>query len=105
MIIAFIIWSIVALVFLGIGLSCRKSKEPVGFFTFAKAPVVEDVEHYNKAVGTLWIVAAGVLEIIGIPLLVLEQNSPLAMLVIPAVVLLIILMSIVYLWIEAKHKK
>lgn len=36
MVIAFIIWSIVAALFLGIGISCRKSNEAVGFFTFVK---------------------------------------------------------------------
>ena len=42
MIIAFIIWSIVATIFLGIGIRCRKSSEAVGFFTFVKTPVVDD---------------------------------------------------------------
>lgn len=105
MVIAFIICSIVAAIFLGIGISCRKSNEAVGFFTFVKPPTVEDVEHYNNEVSVLWFVAAGVLEIIGIPLLFLKQNSPLAIPVIFAVVILIIVMMVVYIKIEAKYKK
>ena len=34
MIIAFIIWTIVAILFMGIGISAGKTKEPAGFFTF-----------------------------------------------------------------------
>ena len=48
MIIGFIIWSIVAIVFLAIGFSCRRSHEPAGFFTFVKPPAVKNVEEYNK---------------------------------------------------------
>ena len=36
--IRFIIWSF-AVVFIGIGVGCGKSREAVGLFTFAKAPI------------------------------------------------------------------
>lgn len=52
-IIAFIVWTIVALFFVGIAISARKSKEPVGFFTGVKPPEVTDVKAYNRAVSTL----------------------------------------------------
>lgn len=105
MVAAFIIWSIVAVAFVGIGICCRKSSEAVGFFTFVQAPIVEDVEHYNNAVSVLWFVAAVVLEIIGIPLLFLEQNSHLVFLLIFAVVILIIIMIVAYIKIEGKYIK
>lgn len=105
MMIGFVIWSIVAAIFLGIGISCRKSSEAVGFFTFVKPPIVEDVEHYNYAVSILWFIVAGVFEMIGIPFLFLKQNSPLFILMIFAVVILLIIMMIVYFKIEAKYKK
>lgn len=105
MVIGFIICSIVAVIFLGIGISCRKSSEAVGFFTFVKPPIVEAVEPYNNAVSILWFVVAGVLEIIGTPFLFLKQNSPLFIPVIFAVVICFIVMMIVYLKIEAKYKK
>lgn len=105
MIMGFVIWSIVAIIFLGIGISCRKSHEAVGFFTFVKPPIVEDVEHYNNAVSILWFVSAGVLEIIGIPFIFLKQNSPLFILIILGVIIGLIVMMITYLKIEAKYKK
>ncbi len=103
MIIAFIIWSIIAVLFLGIGISGRKSKEAVGFFTFMKPPVISDVSKYNHSVSTLWIIAAVILEIIGMPLLFSEQNSPVFIPVILGVVALMIGMMIVYLRIQAKY--
>lgn len=105
MAVGFVIWSICAAVFLGIGISCRRSKEAVGFFTFVKPPAVKDVKQYNNAVSKLWIVAAGVLELIGIPLLFLEQNSGFFVLVVFAVVLLLIAMMVLYLRIEAKYRR
>lgn len=105
MMIAFIIWSVVAAIFLGIGISCRKSSEPVGFFTFTNPPIVEDIKRYNNAVSVVWFGAAVVLEIIGIPLLFLEQNSPVSILLIFAVMILVIAMMIAYLKIEGKFKK
>ena len=105
MIVGFIIWSICAAIFTGIGISCRKSKKAAGFFTFVKPPVVEDVEHYNYAVSKLLFVGAGVFEIIGVPLLFLKQNSPLFVPMVFAVVVLLLVMMIVYIKIETKYKK
>lgn len=104
MLIAFIIWSIVAVLFLGIGIVGRKSKEAVGFFTFVKPPEVTDVNKYNHAVSVLWIIVAVVFEIIGVPLLFLEQNSPMFIFLMFAVLTLIIGMMIAYFRIESKYK-
>ena len=41
MILGFIVWSVVAIIFWGIGISCRKSHEAVGFFTFDQPPIVK----------------------------------------------------------------
>lgn len=105
MVIGFVVWSIVAAIFLWIGLSARKSKDPVGFFTFAKPPAVKEAKEYNRAVSRLWIGAAIVLEITGVPTLFLEQNSPLFLPVVFAVIILVLAMMIVYTKIEAKYKK
>lgn len=40
MVVGFIIWSIVAIIFMIIGISAWKSKQEVGFFTFSKPPKV-----------------------------------------------------------------
>lgn len=105
MTIAFIIWSIVAAVFLGIGISCRRSTKPAGFFTFVVPPEIEDIVHYNNAVSVLWFTAAAVFEIMGLPVLFLEQNSPFCIFVIFGVMFLLIAMMIAYLKIEAKYRK
>lgn len=105
MIIGFIIWSIVTVIFLSIGISCRKSNEAVGFFTGCQPPDVEDVKRYNKAVSQLWFVSAGIYEVMGVPLLFLEQNSLLFVPIIFALVIGLIVMMVVYLRIEAKYKK
>lgn len=101
--IGFIVVSIVALIFLGIGISCRRANEAVGFFTFAKPPKVENVKDYNIAVSILWFVAAGVVEILGISMLFFKQNSPIFEIF--AVVILVIVMMYAYIKIEAKYKK
>ena len=105
MIIGFIIWSVVAFIFLGIGIRCRRSKEAVGFFTGCKPLAIKDVKRYNRAVSRLWFVSAGIYELVGVPLMFLEQNSLLFVPIIFAVVFGMIAMMVVYLKIEAKYKK
>ncbi|MFR8547703.1 MAG: hypothetical protein ACLVEV_03620 [Lachnospiraceae bacterium] len=105
MIIGFVIWSIVAVIFLGIGVACRRADNAMGFFTFIKPPVVTDVKQYNKAVSILWFTAATILEILGLPLLFAKQNSPVFIFMIIAIMLLVIGMMIAYLRIESKYKK
>lgn len=106
MIIAFVIWSVVAALFLGIGIGVRNAKEAVGFFSFVKPPVVTDVSRYNHSVSMLWIIAAVILEVTGVPFLFLEQNqnSPMYIFVLFGVIALVLGMMIAYLKIEAKYK-
>lgn len=105
MVIGFVIWSMVAALFFGIGISCYKSNDTVGFFTFVKPPEVKDVKGYNKAVARLWFVSAVIMEMMGVPILFLKQNSPLTVVIIFEVMILVIGMMIVYLKIEAKYRK
>ena len=70
MIIAFIIWSLIAILFVIFGVSARKSKEAVGFFSGVKPPEVKDVKAYNYAVSRLWFIFASFYEILGI------KNTP-----------------------------
>ena len=75
MIIAFIIWTLTALIFVAIGISSRIAKKPAGFFSGVKPPKVTDIKGYNRAVSIVWFVGAILLELMGVPLLFLEQNS------------------------------
>ena len=104
MIAAFMIWSVVAVIFLIIGVSTWKAKEAAGFFTSVKPPKVKDIERYNHAVAKLWFAAAFIFEILGLSLLWLEQNSPQIIFTILGVVILVIAMMTVYIRVEAKYK-
>ena len=66
---------------------------------------LNDIRRYNNAVSVLWFVAAVVLEIMGVPFLFFEQNSPVFILLIFAVIILIIVMMVTYIKIEGKYKK
>lgn len=107
MIMGFAIQSICTIIFASIGVWCRKSKKAVGFFTFAKPPTVDsqNVQKYNNAVSLLWFIAAILLEIIGIPFLYVEQNSPIFVFMPLEVMILSIFMMIAYVQIEAKYKQ
>lgn len=104
MIIGFVIWSIISLIFVVIGIVSYKSKEAVGFFTFVKAPTVTDIKKYNKAVAILWFVFALLLEVMGLPFLLFEQNSPFFIITAFGVVALVIAIIISYIFIEQKYK-
>ena len=101
---AFIIWSLNALIFPALGISCLHQKDAVGFFTFREAPKVTDVRKYNKAVAILWFVSGIIFEGFGVPLLFLEQYSQLFVPVILGTFALNIGLIIVYTRIENKYR-
>lgn len=105
MIMAFIIWTLVALFFVVIAIYARISKEPVGFFSGVKPPEVKDVKGYNRAVSTMWFVAAILLELMGVPFLFGEQNSAHFVFIMLLIMPLVIGMVVVYLRIEGKYRK
>ena len=77
----------------------------IGFFTGAKPPEVTDVKAYNRTVSILWFVVAIVFELMGVPFLFLEQNSPYFIFIMLFTMPLVIGMAIAYLQIERKYKK
>lgn len=105
MIIAFLIWSAVAVTFASIGIRCRTAKQPAGFFANVAPPAIGNVRAYNHAVSVLWFVSAAVFELLGIPFLFLKQNSPLFLFLVLGVVCWLIGIMIVYMKIETKHRK
>ncbi len=104
MILGFVIWSTVCVILVFIGVFSWKSKDAVGFFAGVKPPRVSDVKKYNHSVAILWFVYAILMEITGIPLLFLEQNSAGFVPVILIVVVITIGLVIVYTRIEKKYK-
>lgn len=105
MIIAFAVWSIVAVLLSLIGISSKHSQKPVSFFTFAKPPLVDDIDRYNRAVAELWSVSALIFELIGVPLLFLEQNSPAFLVLVFGVLAWSLGIMLAYVRIEARYKK
>lgn len=104
-IIGFIIWTIVAALMFGTGVCAFRAKDPVGFWTGVKPPEVKDVRKYNRAVGGLWFAYAGVLELLGVPMLFLKQNSPWFLPVIFGTVAATLGLMIAYLVVLRKHRK
>ena len=103
--IGFIIWSVVALVLAGIGVWDWNSKTAVGFYSGIKPPEVNDVKKYNHAVAKLWFVYAAVFELLGLPLIFMEENSPLFLISVIGVVFSVIGLAVAYTLILTKHKK
>ncbi len=105
MMIGFIIWTVCALVLLSIGIISWRSKKPVGFFAGVKSPEVNDVVKYNHSVGTLWFVYAILIELAGVPLLFLKQNSAGFIIPILGIMFITIGLAVAYTFILAKYRK
>lgn len=104
MIIGFVIWSILALCFIGIGIWAWNSKNAVGFFAGVTPPKVKDVKKYNHSVSILWIVYAILFEAFGVPFLFLKQNSAGFVIPVAGTVIISLGLAIAYSFIEAKNR-
>ena len=104
MIVGFVIWSMVSLVLLGIGIWAWKSDKAVGFYTGVNPPEVNDVQKYNKAVAVLWFAYTVLFELLGLPLLLLKQNSAGFLWCLAGVPVITIALMIVYNRILAKYR-
>ncbi|MCR4642368.1 MAG: hypothetical protein K5697_10110 [Lachnospiraceae bacterium] len=104
MVIGFVIWSVIAVMFIGISIWAWNAKEAVGFFAGIKPPEVKDGKRYNHSVSILWLVYALLFEGLGVPFLFLKQNS--AGFVIPYLGVIVITIGLVvaYSIILAKNR-
>ena len=105
--IAFIIWTIMGVLFIVMGIYDMNSKKtkPFGFWANAEVIPIEDVKGYNRALGILWCVYGVLFTLIGLPLLD-EQNS--GMIIIPilgAMFISIAAMVVYVVGIESKYRK
>lgn len=105
MIMGFIIWTLCSLIFFIIGISTWNSKKEVGFFTGVKPNPMKDVKAYNRAVAKIWIVFGALFELLGVPFLFFEQNSPIFLLSAVGTMFLVIGIIIAYMRVEAKYRK
>ena len=106
-IMAFIIWSIVGLLFIVMGIYCINSKKakPFGFWANAEVADIKEVKKYNRALGILWCVYGFVFVLIGLPLLS-GQNSGLIIITMLGTMFISIVAMIFYVvGIEEKYRK
>ena len=106
-ILAFMIWTVIGLLFILMGIYAIFSKkaQPMGFWANAKMFEVTDVKKYNAAMGKLFMGFGVVFIVLGLPLLS-GQNSPLIILSMFGVMAeTIFTMAIYTLVIEKKYKK
>ena len=76
-------FALIGVFFLVMGIRCRHSDKPSGFWANAEQFEVTDVRAYNKAMSKLWFGAAVLYTALGLPLLT------------PANILLVILVSMI----------
>lgn len=105
MIVGFIIWSSCAVLIIGVGIWSWQSKKPAGFYAGVEPPRVKDVKSYNHAVAVMWFVYALLFELLGVPLLFQEQNSPMFILTILGVVAITIALLVVYNRVLARYRQ
>lgn len=106
-IMAFVIWSLCGLLFIGMGIYdfLSKKQKPFGFWANTDTLPIENVSAYNRALGKLWIVFGIVFICLGLPLLD-GQNSPWIILSILGIMLEAISAMVIYiLVIEKKYRK
>lgn len=105
MLIPFIIWTMIAIVFFIIGIIAWRKKKEIGFFTGVNPNKMKDVKAYNHAVAKMWFCFSIGFELAGIPFLYMEQNSPVALLIVLAVFAMVLAMIITYFMVEEKYRK
>lgn len=104
--IAFLIWALCGVIFIGLGFYAFYAKKTVGFWANIKTIEIndEDIESYNKAVGILWCVFGVIFIILGIPLFA-GQNSPFVFISVLGCILEVIFLMVAYMKIENKYRK
>lgn len=104
---AFVIWTLMGIIFVGMGIydMCSKKEQPFGFWANAKTLPMQDVRGYNKALGKLWCAFGIGFILIGLPLLS-DRNSALVMIpILGAMAEAIITMAVYVTVIEKKYQK
>ena len=102
--VAFIIWAVCGLFFLGLGIYSFKAKKAVGFWANAETLPMKDVKGYNKAMGKLWCVFSVIFILLGLPLLA-GQNAAIIVVSVLGIVFEMLGAMVVYLHIEEKYRK
>lgn len=106
-VIAFIIWIILGILFLGMGIYDFNSKkrEPFGFWANIRVEQIEDVKGYNRALGILWCVYGVLFILIGLPLLDKQSSGLMILSILGAMFISIAAMVVYVIVIEEKYCK
>jgi hypothetical protein len=94
--VAFIIWSSVAVIIFGIGIYSLLAKKAVGFYSGIEPPKVTDTKKYNRAVAILWFIYGTAFELLALPFLFAEGNVLNAIIVVGGTIAISIALPIVY---------
>lgn len=105
MIFGFLIWTLISLLFLGIGIRAWRSDKAVGFFSGITPTAVSNIRKYNHSVAILWFAYAFLFELLGLPFLFLKQNSAGFLLSVLGVPLISIVLMTVYIRILHRHEQ
>ena len=105
--IAFVLWSIIGLGFIGLGIYDVHAdiQRPFGFWANARPFEVTDIKAYNKALGKLWIVFGAVFIALGLPLLGGQNSAGIILSILGCMVLSIAAMVVYVVVIEPRYRK
>lgn len=103
--IAFAVWALIAIFFVGLGIYDYNAKKPVGFWANAPMFEVKDVKGYNHAVGRLFMIFGIVFMLLGLPLIFGESGVGILFTVIGTMFACIIMMAVYGVFITTKYKK
>ncbi len=106
-VIAFMIWVLFGLFFVGMGVYniFSKRSSAAGFWANAEVFPVKDVRSYNRAMGKLWIAYGIIFALLGLPFLFGDRSSYLLFPVLGVMLEAIIMMIIYVLFIEKKYRR
>lgn len=105
--VAFILWTLISLVFVGIGVYDFRADKVVGFWSNGKMPEIapENIKAYNRAVGKLWIGFAITYILLGFPLLAGDDSPLIVITLLGSLLAVVVLMAVYVLVIEKKYGK
>ena len=105
--IAFIIWTIIGVLFIAMGIYDMNSKRttPFGFWANAEVVPIEDVKGYNRALGRLWCVYGVLFTFVGLPLLDVKNSGLIIVTMLGTMFLSIAAMGVYAVVIEPKYRK
>lgn len=107
MMIAFVVWGVLGLLFIGMGIYAfyNKKATPMGFWANAEMFEVTDVKKYNRAMGKLFCTYGVVFMLLGLPLFAGQNSGWIILSVLGVMAESIVTMGIYTVVIEKKYKK